>query len=162
MTPADTDFQVASSSSQSAFRIRLQLATLLPTEQAPRSRPPDEVSSDPFDAFHVAHGRPCHRTTNLYRCKLEIWSILRQATDSRVPRDVTTCDCRAVVVIIICHLQSVPLVTVVHVVPLVFGLILPLHCARCRKGTPSSVVGQSMRCPYALLDVRTVGPGHGA
>ena len=132
-TPADTDRLVASPVS-----VRIQLATLLPTKPAPRSRPPDEVSSDP---------RPRHRTTHLHRCKLEIWSILRQVTDScsecSVPSDAATCECWAVVVIIICHLQSVPVVTVVHVVPFVFSLglflsssllslafILPFHGTR--------------------------------
>ena len=100
-----------------SVRICLQLATLLPTEPAPRSRPPDEVSSDPLDV-HVAHGRPRHRTTHLHRSILEIWSILR---------------------------QSVPVVTFVNVVPVVFSLdvslsssvltlafILPLRGTRCR------------------------------
>ena len=91
---------------------------------------PNEVSPNSLDAFHVAHRWLCHRTAHLHWRELEIWSILRQVTDSchecSVPCDVTICECLAVWVTVFRHLRSVPVVTVVRVVPLVPSLSLPL------------------------------------
>ena len=127
MTPADTDLRVALSPLQS---VCFQLTTLLPAEPTTCLRLPNEVSSHPFDRFHVAHSSLCHRITYPHWRKLEIWSILRQVTDSRhecsVPCDVTLCECLAVGVIVICHLRSVPVDTVVPVIPLVLRLGLHL------------------------------------
>ena len=98
----------------------------------------------PLDSLHVAHGRLHHRTAHWHRCELDTCSVLRQVTDSRsecsVPRDVATCECLAVIVIITCHLRSVTVVTVVHAIPLVFSLdpslsslvLLLLQGTRCR------------------------------
>ena len=45
-----------------------------------------------------------------------------RSCECSVLRDVTTCECLAVIGVVTCHLRSVPVVTVVHVVPLGFSL----------------------------------------
>ena len=90
---------------------------------------PNKISTHPLDAFHVAHRWLCHRTAYLHRRQLEVWSILRQVTDSChecSACDVTMCKCLAVGVIVVRHLRSIPVVTVVGVVPPVSSLSLPL------------------------------------
>ena len=90
-----------------------------------------------LDTVHVPQCWLGHCAAHLHRSELEIWSVLRQVSDScdecTVPRNVTARECLAVTGIIVCHLRLVSAVTLIHVVPLLLGLcpspspsILPL------------------------------------
>ena len=146
MTPADTDLLVALSPPQSASEYahssplccqrNQHLALGFPTRYRPILL---TRSTSGMVGLAIAQ-HTC------IRCKLEIWSILRQVTDScsecSVPHDVTNCECLPVIVIIICHLRSVAVVSVVHVVP---GSVWIRPCARCCSPLPSSFLSTALR-----------------